>query len=286
MNRPSMVESAPIRACLVALAASVLAGCNMIEGMFFYPDRVQYTRPADYGLAYEDVALATADGVKLHAWWLPAQGAAAGTVLHLHGNAANVSNHLPLAAWLPRAGFNVLMLDYRGFGRSEGRPTLDGVLEDARAALAHLRSRRDVDATKLIVFGQSLGGATALRLLAEDAAGVRLAVIDSAFASYRGIARDAALQSIVLAPFLPLALPLLPGADKDPVTALARIDVPLIFVHGRADRVIPFKHSEQLLAAAQEPKRLIAVERAQHMESVMRPDVQSQVLAAMRDAVR
>lgn len=286
MTGPSMVESAPIRACLFALAASVLAGCDMIEGMFFYPDRVQYTRPADYGLAYEDVALTAADGVKLHAWWLPAQGSAAGTVLHLHGNAANVSNHLPLAAWLPRAGFNVLMLDYRGFGRSEGRPSLDGVLADARAALAYLRSRRDVDATKLVVFGQSLGGATALRLLAEDAAGVRLAVIDSAFASYRGIARDAALQSIVLAPFLPLALPLLPGADKDPLTALARIDVPLLFVHGRADRVIPFKHSGQLFAAAKEPKRLIAIERAQHMESVMRPDVQSQILAAMRDAVR
>lgn len=286
MNGASMVESAPIRACLVALAASVLAGCNMIEGMFFYPDRVQYTRPADYGLAHEDVALTTADGVKLHAWWLPAQGAAAGTVLHLHGNAANVSNHLPLAAWLPRAGFNVLMLDYRGFGRSEGRPTLDGVLADAHAALAYLRSRRDVDATRLIVFGQSLGGATALRLLAEDAAGVRLAVIDSAFASYRGIARDAALQSIVLAPLLPLALPLLPGADKDPLTALARIDVPLLFVHGRADQVIPFKHGEQLFAAAKEPKRLIAVDRARHMEAVMRPDVQSQILAALRDAVR
>jgi hypothetical protein len=278
--------SAPVRAGLTVVFALALAGCNMIEGMFFYPDRVQYTRPADYGLAYEDVALTTADSLKLHGWWLPAQGAAAGTVLHLHGNAANVSNHLPLAAWLPRAGFNVLMLDYRGFGRSEGRPTLDGVLADARAALAHLRSRRDVDATRLIVFGQSLGGATALRLLAEDAAGVRLAVIDSAFASYRGIARDAALQSIVLAPFLPLALPLLPGADKDPVTALARIDVPLIFVHGRTDRVIPFKHGEQLFAAAKEPKRLIAVERGQHMESIMRPEVQSQILAAMRDAVR
>jgi fermentation-respiration switch protein FrsA (DUF1100 family) len=286
MTRPAPVGSAPVRACLVALAALALAGCNMIEGMFFYPDRVQYTRPADYGLAYEDVALTAADGIKLHAWWLPAQGTAAGTVLHLHGNAANVSNHLPLAAWLPRAGFNVLMLDYRGFGRSEGRPTLDGVLADARAALSHLRSRRDVDASKLIVFGQSLGGATALRLLAEEAAGVRLAVIDSAFASYRGIARDAALQSIVLAPFLPLALPLLPGADKDPVAALARIDVPLIFIHGRADQVIPFKHSEQLLAAAKEPKRLIAVDRARHMETVMRPDVQSQILSAMREAVR
>jgi fermentation-respiration switch protein FrsA (DUF1100 family) len=285
MTGASTVGSVPIRACLAA-AASILAGCNMIEGMFFYPDRVQYTRPADYGLAHEDVALTAADGVKLHAWWLPAQGAAAGTVLHLHGNAANVSNHLPLVAWLPRAGFSVLMLDYRGFGRSEGRPTLDGVLADARAALAHLRSRRDVDATRLIVFGQSLGGATALRLLAEDAAGVRLAVIDSAFASYRGIARDAALQSIVLAPFLPLALPLLPGADKDPVTALARIDVPLLFVHGRADQVIPFKHSEQLYAAAKEPKHLIAVDRAQHMEAVMRPEVRLQILAALRDAVQ
>jgi fermentation-respiration switch protein FrsA (DUF1100 family) len=286
MDRPGQTAIALARAGLVALAAPVLAGCNMIEGMFFYPDRVQYTRPADYGLAHEDVTLTTADGVRLHAWWLPAQGAASGTVLHLHGNAANVSNHLPLVAWLPRAGFNVLMLDYRGFGRSEGRPTLDGVLEDARSAIAYLRARRAVDASRLIVFGQSLGGATALRLLAEDAAGVRLAVIDSSFASYRGIARDAALQSIVLAPFLPLALPLLPGADKDPVTALARIDVPLLFVHGRADRVIPFKHSERLFAAAKEPKRLIAIDRADHMEAVMRPDVQSQILAAMREAVR
>jgi len=286
MDRPGQTAIALARAGLVALAAPVLAGCNMIEGMFFYPDRVQYTRPADYGLAHEDVTLTTADGVRLHAWWLPAQGVAAGTVLHLHGNAANVSNHLPLVAWLPRAGFNVLMLDYRGFGRSEGRPTLDGVLEDARSAFAHLRARRDVDASRLIVFGQSLGGATALRLLAEGAAGVRLAVIDSSFASYRGIARDAALQSIVLAPFLPLALPLLPGPDKDPVTALARIDVPLLFVHGRADRVIPFKHSERLFAAAKEPKRLIAIDRADHMEAVMRPDVQSQILAAMREAVR
>ncbi|MFZ5540293.1 MAG: alpha/beta hydrolase [Pseudomonadota bacterium] len=286
MARRGKPAFALVRAGVVALVAPLLAGCNMIEGMFFYPDRVQYTRPADYGLAHEDVTLTTADGVRLHGWWLPAPGAAAGTVLHLHGNAANVSNHLPLAAWLPRAGFNVLMLDYRGFGRSEGRPTLDGVLEDARAALSHLRSRADVDASKLIVFGQSLGGATALRLLAEDAAGVRLAVIDSAFASHRGIARDAALQSIVLAPFLPLALPLLPGADKDPVTALARIAVPLVFVHGRADRVIPFTHSEQLFAAARQPKRLIAVERAGHLEAAMRPDVQSQILAAMREAVR
>ena len=88
---------------------------------------------------------AASDGSKLHAWFLPAQGRVKGTVLHLHGNAANVSNHLPLVAWLPPRGFNVLTLDYRGFGRSQGTPSLDGVVDDAAAALnspAHSQRRR------------------------------------------------------------------------------------------------------------------------------------------------
>ena len=90
--------------------------------------------------------LTAPDGSKLHAWFLPAQGRAKGTVLHLHGNAANVSNHLPLVAWLPPRGFNVLTLDYRGFGRSQGTPSLDGVVDDAAAALEYLRTRTGVDA--------------------------------------------------------------------------------------------------------------------------------------------
>ena len=103
----------------------------------------------------------------------------------------NVSNHLPLVSWLPARGYNVLMIDYRGFGRSDGKPSLDGIVDDAAAALAYLRTRPDVDSTRLIVFGQSIGGVTALRLLARDPNGVRLGVIDSAFVSYRGIARAA-----------------------------------------------------------------------------------------------
>ncbi len=231
---------------VIALIALLLAGC--VERMFFYPDSTAYTHPQRFGLQHEDVYITTADGVRLHGWWLPAKGPPRGTVLHLHGNAANVSNHLPLVAWLPPAGFNVLMLDYRGFGRSQGRPTLAGVVDDAAAALAYLRTRPDVDAQRLVVLGQSLGGATALRLLARDTDGVRLAVIEAAFASYRGIARDAALQSVVLAPFLPVGLPMLPKAADDPVTALAGIRVPLLIVHGTADEVIPFAHSQRLHA--------------------------------------
>jgi fermentation-respiration switch protein FrsA (DUF1100 family) len=207
-------------------------------------------------------------------------------VLHLHGNAANVSNHLPLVAWLPAAGFNVLMLDYRGFGRSQGRPTLDGVVDDAAAALAYLRVRPGVDGGRLVVLGQSLGGATALRLLARDSEGVRLAVIEAAFASYRGIARDAAAQSVVLLPLVPIAAPALPARSDDPVAALAAVRVPLLLVHGTADEVIPFRHGEQLAAAAPAGTEFIRVDGARHMESLTRADVQRRVLAAMVAAVR
>ena len=273
-----------IVAAVVALVALLLATC--VERMFFYPDSAQYTQPQQFGLQYEDVFISTADGLRLHGWWLPAKGPALGNVLHLHGNAANVGNHLPLVAWLPGAGFNVLMLDYRGFGRSEGRPTLDGVVEDAAAALRYLRTRPGVDGERLIVLGHSLGGATALRLLARDSGGVRLAVIEAAFASYRGIARDAALRSVVLAPFLPVALPALPSSEHDPITALASVRVPLLIVHGTADEVIPYSHGEQLAAAAPPGTTFLRIDGARHMESLMRPDAQRRVLEAMVAAVR
>jgi uncharacterized protein len=239
-----------------------------VERFFFYPDNARYTTPAQFGLQAEDVWIAAADGSKLHAWFLPAiaaRGPAQGTVLHLHGNAANVSNHLPLVAWLPPCRFNVLTLDYRGFGRSQGKPSLDGVVDDAAAALAYLRERPGIDTSRLIVVGQSLGGATALRLLARDSAGVRMAVIDSAFASYRQIAREAASTAGILAPLAPLVMSAFPGSDKDPLTALQKVSVPLIFVHGTRDAVIAHDHSAQLHAAAHPPKELWTVDDAEHV---------------------
>jgi pimeloyl-ACP methyl ester carboxylesterase len=180
------------RLLLAAPFVPLLAGCSMVENFFFYPDAATYAQPAQFGLKHEDVFFRVPDGSRLHGWWLPAlRQPALGSVLHLHGNAANITNHLPLAAWLPQAGYDVLMFDYRGFGRSEGRPSLHGVVDDAAAALAELRKRAHT-ADRLVLFGQSLGGATALRLLARDAQGVRAAIIDSAFSSYRQIARDAA----------------------------------------------------------------------------------------------
>ena len=272
------------RIALIALFSGflliVLAGC--IERMFFYPDSATYTTPAQLGVRAEDVRIVTADGSRLHGWFLPAVGNAKGTVLHLHGNAANVSNHLPLVSWLPARGYNVLMLDYRGFGRSEGKPSLDGVVDDAAAALAYLRTRPDVDATRLIVFGQSIGGATALRLLAQDARGVRLGVIDSAFASYRGIARDATAGG-PLAPIAALTVGVLPGPDKDPITALKSIRVPLIFVHGARDTIIAAVNSEKLHAAASGSQHW-SVPDAMHIMALGQPGSWREKLVQAMDA--
>lgn len=260
---------------------------SWVENFFFYPDARTWSAPAQYGVTAQDVELRAADGSRLHAWFLPvpAGTTARGTVLHLHGNAANVSNHLPLVAWMPAQGFNVLMLDYRGFGRSEGKPTLAGVVDDAAVALAYLRTRPGVDAQRLIVYGQSLGGATALRLLARDAQGVRLGVIEAAFSGYRTIARDAA-ASTPLALVVPLVAGSLPPTEDDPIVALAKIRVPLIFVHGTRDRVIPAAHSEALHAAAAADAQLWLVPDGEHLAALYGPGPwRERLLQAMVAAV-
>ena len=281
-----MLMRAPRSTSLIlfsALIVIMLTGC--IERMFFYPDSVTYTTPAQLGVRADDVQIVTADGSRLHGWFLPAVGKAKGTVLHLHGNAANVSNHLPLVAWLPARAYNVLMVDYRGFGRSQGKPSLDGIVEDAAAALAYLRMRTDVDQTRLIVLGQSIGGATALRLLARDANGVRLAVIDSAFASYRGVARDATAGG-PLAPVAAMTTGLLPGPDKDPITALKSINVPLIFVHGKRDSIIDAVNSERLHAAAAGSQHW-TVPDAMHIMALAQPGSwREKLVQALDEAVR
>jgi hypothetical protein len=261
---------------------SMLTGC--VERMFFYPDTCDYGHPRRLGLQVEELHFAAADGSMLHGRFIRARGTARGSVLHLHGNAANVTNHWPLVAWLPDAGFNVLMFDYRGFGKSQGRPTLDGAAQDAHAALTALRARPEVDAARIVVYGHSLGGATALRLLAQDGRGIRLGVIEAAFDSYRGIAREAAGAGLrtVLAP----AIASLPPAESDPIVALARIPVPLLFLHGTDDRVIPFAHGERLYAAAREPKQWLPVRGAAHMEAGQVSEARAAILEAMRRAVQ
>jgi hypothetical protein len=227
-------------------------GCS---GFFFYPDRHSYTSPPALGLEYQDVYLDTRDGERLHAWWLPAVGSSRGTVYFLHGNAQNLSAHLLNVAWLPAAGYNVFALDYRGFGRSTGKPDLAGALIDVQRGLDWLLAQEGV--RPLFLLGQSLGGALASNLAAERTTIFQAVVLDGTFAGFRQIGREK-LAGYWLT--WPLQMPLswtLP-ADREPLDRIARISpVPLLIIHSREDAIIPYAHGERLFAAAGEPKTLL-----------------------------
>ena len=130
-----------------------MLGC---DSFFYYPNARKYASPAEEGLKFESVHFAAKDGPRLHGWFFPATGEPKGTVLHLHGNAGNITGHFAHIAWLPTEGWNVLCFDYRGYGESEGKVTRAGTVSDAHAALDYLLKRPGGPA-RIVVFGQSLG---------------------------------------------------------------------------------------------------------------------------------
>lgn len=242
---------------LPALLVPLLSGC--LEGAFYYPDRVSYGTPARDGLQYEKVVFASADGTRLSGWFVPAPGRAKATVIHFHGNAQNMSAHWAFVSWLPRQGFNVFVFDYRGYGESEGSPEPKGVFEDSLSALNYLRARKDVDPERLIVFGQSLGGTNAIAAVGSgNRAGVRAVAIEATFYSYSSIAGEKFSGAGLLV-----------GDTYSAANYVATIaPIPLLFIHGTADAVVPYSHSLRLMDKAQAPKRLITIEQGRHTEAL------------------
>lgn len=239
--------------------------------MFYYPDRTVYDSPASHGLRFEEVTFTSRDGTKLSGWFIPAVGVAKGTVIHFHGNAENMTSHFGFVSWLPAAGFNLFLFDYRGYGKSAGRPGKRGVYEDSLAALAYVRSLQDIDTNRLLLLGQSLGGTQAILTAANsDRHGILAVVSDSTFASYRTIVRDTVGRMPLIAwAGIPLSR-LLVNDNLSAAEAVASISpVPLLLIHGTRDEVIPYSHAEQLLARAGQPKTLWRIEGGEHTDALI-----------------
>ena len=251
---------------LVLLLTMWLAGCN---GMFFQPDSRLYVTPDQLNLYHEEVEFRSADGTWITGWFLPGQRPVHGTVIHFHGNAANISNHIMAVRWLPPAGYSVLIFDYRGYGASEGSPSREGAIADGAAAINYARERKGVDRSRLIVYGQSLGGALAVNALAAAGSeGVQALVLEGSFASYRELVRLKMNDTWFLWPFqYPVAYGLF-SDGMSPTEALPKLaDVPLLVVHGESDRTVPFEAGRQLFDAFPgEDKRIWAIPKARHMK--------------------
>jgi pimeloyl-ACP methyl ester carboxylesterase len=179
-------------AALAAIAAAFFVSLfllnRFVDRMIFYPTRGVDLTAEELGVRAEEVFLRTSDGVRIHAFYLPSSGATR-ALLFLHGNAGNASHRLPNAAELAKLGANVLLLDYRGYGRSDGSPNERGVYADARAGFAHLVESRGFEAQRVVVFGRSIGGAVAVDL-AQDRPLAGL-VLESTFSSIGDVSRSA-----------------------------------------------------------------------------------------------
>lgn len=235
--------------------ASLLAGCT---DLFFYPMQQQVLTPAQLGVNAVDIELTSTDGMRLFAWHLTAE-APRGVVCYFHGNGENISTHIVNVAWLPSAGFEVLLLDYRGYGASAGRADFPDVLLDVRAGLDWCVARGRQSGLPVHALGQSLGAALLLDVMTgSDYRNTLAAVVaDSSFSSYRRIARDALSQSWL---FVPLKYPLswLVTAQHNPEEAvLNRGALPLLVMHSSDDEMIPYAHGERIFAAAAVPKCLL-----------------------------
>lgn len=202
--------------------------------------------PAIWGLPEAGTTwIEAADGTRLHAWWVPAEAPRRGAALYLHGNAGHLAIRAPAARRLAGLGLDVLLLDYRGYGMSEGSPSEEGLYADAEAAWRHLVEARGVEPGRLVVYGGSLGGAVAVELATRvPVAGLVLA------APLAGTLHIAKEQYPFLAPLL--------AWDReayDAVAAIRRVEAPVLVVHGTEDRVVPLELGRAVHDAAGGPAR-------------------------------
>jgi uncharacterized protein len=226
--------------------------------MIFFPSPLVTNTPAELGLSYEELWLpVAAAGFQplLHGWWIP-NPAESGVLLYLHGNAINIGANLSQAARLHQMGFSVLLMDYRGYGRSEGQfPHEQQVYQDAAAMWQYLVQERQIAPDRIIVYGHSLGGAIAIDLATRcPVAGL---IIDGSFTSIR--------QMVNLSPtlrFFPARWLLTQQFNS--IDKIRRLQIPILLIHGTADTRVPAWMSQALYEAAGQPKQLYLVPEAGH----------------------
>lgn len=228
----------------------------MLDQHFLYfPTSEIIGSPEHYGIAYEDVHFQASDGRRLHGWYVP--GAGDVTLLWHHGNGGNIGHRLPdIALFHRELGVNILIFDYRGYGKSAGTPSEEGLYRDAEAALRYLWSREDVDATRIVYFGRSLGTAVATELAVRHRPyGL---ILESGFPSI-------AYMAEVERPWLPAwVVHRIIAARYDSGSKLGGLDVPVLVVHGDADDTVPLHAGQALFDAAGDPKAFYVVEGANH----------------------
>jgi len=249
----------------VAIVVVYAAACTYMWATqldhVFEPELLLQTTPDRLGMKFEELRIPVGSGAdrgELQAWWIPAGQPNAPTLLYLHGNYRNIGNNLEHTLRLHNLGFNVLLSDYRGYGKSSGgRPNEAKVYQDAEAAWQYLLKQRGVKPQQAFIYGHSLGGAIAIDLAMHhpEAAGL---IIESSFTSMVEMGKLAY-------PFLPVDWLL--DQRFDALKKISRLKIPVLLIHGTWDKRVPVQMAQQLYAAAPQPKTLTLIEGGEHNNS-------------------
>ncbi len=218
------------------------------SSLIYYPNmpgRNLIATPEQIGLKYQNVQLVTADGVNLHGWFIPSNHAI-GTVVFFHGNAGNISHRLESIDVFNGLNLNVFIIDYRGYGKSEGKVTEKGTYRDAEAAWIYLTETRSISTNKIIIFGRSLGASIATWLASKKTPAAL--IIESGFTSIPSIAKR-------IYPYLPVRW--LTHFKYDTKSYVKNLSSPVLVVHSKNDEIIPFDEGLELFNAAPKNKQFL-----------------------------
>jgi hypothetical protein len=239
-----MISSIVIIALAVWLILSVFV-YFMQPSLVYFPTRDLEFTPAAYSLAHEDVLLDTPDGERIHGWWVERAGAR-GALLFLHGNGGNISHRLDSIRLFHDLGLSVLIIDYRGYGKSSGRPGESGTYLDAEAAWKYLVEARGIDPGRIVIYGESLGGAVATWLASRVGCGALL--ITAGFTSVEDMGRH-------YYPYLPVRW--LVRIRYPSIDYIGAARCPVLVMHSPGDEIVPFDMGRKLFEAARPPKEFL-----------------------------
>jgi fermentation-respiration switch protein FrsA (DUF1100 family) len=229
--------------------------------MLFFPLKDHLIDPGERGVNYQNIYVETSYQQKLHGWLLPEAGDLKGTVVFFHGNGENISTHVGAVYWLPQYGYRVILVDYRGYGKSDGQATLDGAIDDIKNTLQYVVDHFP-GAGPLIVMGQSIGASMSIYAVASSAVKQKIdgLVLVAPFSDYHKVAQETLSKSWLTWLFqYPLSWTI--NNDYRPLEYIKSVNpVPVYFIHGKSDNIISMEHSQKLFKLALEPKKLFLIE--------------------------
>ena len=212
----------------------------------YFPERKIVSSPAFLSLPFEDIYFKTSDAVELNGWFIPAKDAS-NTLLYAHGNAGNIGNRLDKIILFHKLGINVFIFDYRGYGKSKGRPDEKGLYTDGKAAYDYLILQKKISPDEIILYGESLGGAVAIDLATKVDA--KALISEGTFTCVKDMAKT-------MYPFVPSALFV---SRFDSLAKIQGVAIPKLIIHSLDDEMIPFSLAEKLFQAASPPKQLLKI---------------------------